>query len=201
MRRSASGTDIVNGFSTTTGGGRSAYYVYMGYMRRTVFPSFQSPLCELSMRVMVCADTNEVDLLVSEELVGRAVVLGLRIVHSAMFAGFNTRRIAWSFCSLQECVDIKVRIGEDKWKVEALGGEAVAHQTYIEWRHDSIRYSNGEIVNILRSLWKSLLASHVGTHADCGAPDTAMVLLPAIQAKVHSRTYLYTYLQNTQAHL
>lgn len=86
-----------------------------------MLPSPQRPLRKLAVRAAGEHD-DELDGLVSKELVRRPVVLGLREVDGAVTpAGQRLTRVAGGGGPLQESIDLKLRVWEDVREVEALG--------------------------------------------------------------------------------
>lgn len=92
-------------------------------------------LRELGMIVGACADNDQFNAWVREELIRRAVVLCFRVVYGAMLAGLHACFVRRCFCTLQECVDLQLRVGENEGQVEAFGGEAIAHKANFDGGH------------------------------------------------------------------
>ena len=71
-------------------------------------------LCELGMIVGTGADDHELDVCVCEKFVGCAVVLCIRVVDGAVFAGFDAGLVSGSFCALQERIHLEISVWGDE---------------------------------------------------------------------------------------
>lgn len=107
----------------------------------TVFPREQGLLSIRRVRVGLAADDDDVDVLITKKLVGRAVVFGIGIVDRAVRAGLGRLGILGRFCSLEEGGHAIVRVSVDEGQVETLDGESVADETDSDGRHgDSVSF-------------------------------------------------------------
>lgn len=106
-----------------------------GHMGLAMLATSHRLLCEFGMVVGACADNDQLNVRVCEEFIRRAVVLCFRVVYGAMLAGLHACLIRRCFCTLQECVDLQVRVGENEGQVEAFGGEAIAHEANFDGGH------------------------------------------------------------------
>lgn len=112
-----------------------------------MLPRLQSPLDELLMGRR--ADDDELDLAVGKELLGRPVVLGGGEVDGAVAParGVGGAVRVRGGGSLQEGVHVQLRVRQDEGQVEALCGEAVADDAYLDWgRHGSGIACSGAVV-------------------------------------------------------
>ena len=100
-----------------------------------MFATPHSLLREFRVVVGARADDDKLDLRVREEIICSAVVFRVRIIDSAVLAGFNTLLIGRCFGALQESINFQVSVGSDEWQVEAFGGEAIAHEANLNWCH------------------------------------------------------------------
>lgn len=67
----------------------------------TVFSREQIPLCKVCMRIRLTADNRHLDIAVREELIGRSMVLGIRVVGAATRTRLSRLGAPWG--SLRDC--------------------------------------------------------------------------------------------------
>jgi len=101
-------------------------------LHNTVLSRLECFLRKLGVAGHCGADADEVDVLVGEEVVGGAVVLGVGVVDCAVVAGLG---VFGGFFALEEGVDFEVGVRRDVGEVEAFGGEAVAHEADADGCH------------------------------------------------------------------
>jgi hypothetical protein len=85
---------------------------------------------------MVSANDHKVNIFVRKEVIRSPIMLCVWKINSAVLARLDLA--FWSFGPLQERIHIQVWVRDDEGEIEAFGGEAIAHDSNIDRRHDCL---------------------------------------------------------------
>ena len=97
---------------------------------------FKRLLAKVEVGIRMCTDDHKLDVGICKEVLWRTIVLCIGVVNSAMLSGLYIRLVLWRLCSLQEGDHFQIRVWEDEWQVEDLGGSTIADDTYVDSCHD-----------------------------------------------------------------